>query len=311
MARLFLVTGGAGFIGSSIVRALVHRGDQVRVIDDFSTGTRQNLDGLRDVEVIDGDIRNEDLVHRSCRGVTVVFHQAAVSSVPRSIAEPLFTHEVNTTGTLRVLDAARAEGVKRLVYAASASAYGNAPALPKVETLAPEPMSPYAVSKLAGEYYCRAFHEAYGLETVCLRYFNVFGPRQDPASEYAAVIPRFVTAALEKRSAVVFGDGEQSRDFCYIDDVAAANLLAGDAPLAPGRVFNIAGGQSLSLNEVLQELGKLVGADVARRYEMQRKGDIRHSRADTTLARTTLAFFPKVPFRDGLARTLEWYRKKS
>jgi nucleoside-diphosphate-sugar epimerase len=308
MSRLFLVTGGAGFIGSSIVRALRDRGDQVRVLDDFSTGTRQNLDGVSSVEVIEGDIRDERVLAAALNGVDVVFHQAAISSVVRSVAEPLLTHEINATGTLKVLNAAHRIGVRRVVYAGSASAYGNVPILPKVEVLAPAPSSPYAASKLAGEYYCTAFHQVYGLETVSLRYFNVFGPRQDPRSEYAAVIPRFLSAALEMREAVVYGDGEQSRDFCYVEDVAAANLLAADASSAPGRVFNIASDHAVSLNQVLKALGEILGYDLGARHEAAREGDIRHSVADINLARKHLKYVPAVGLREGLAKTIDWYR---
>jgi nucleoside-diphosphate-sugar epimerase len=309
MSRLFLVTGGAGFIGSAIVRALVERGDRVRVIDNLSTGTADNLAQVEtQVELVKGDILDDQLLSRSMKDVEVVFHQAAVSSVPRSVAEPLFVHDVNATGTVRVLNAARHAGVRRVVYAASASAYGNGPVLPKVETLAPEPISPYAVSKLSGEHYCRSFREVYGFETVSLRYFNVFGPGQAVASEYAAVIPRFVTAALERSQVVVFGDGEQSRDFCFIDDVVVANLAAADASEAPGRTFNIASGKASSLNDVLKVLGDILGRDVARRHEASRDGDVRHSWADIGLARKHLSYSPMVSFRDGLAKTVEWYK---
>jgi UDP-glucose 4-epimerase len=310
MSRLFLVTGGAGFIGSSIVRALVNRGDRVRVIDNFSTGTRENLDGLSGIDVLEGDILDDLLLARAAIGVDIVFHQAAVSSVPRSVAEPLFTHEVNATGTVKILNAARLAGVRRVVYAASASAYGNAPVSPKVETMAPDPVSPYAVSKVAGEQYCRAFFAVYGFETVCLRYFNVFGARQDPESEYAAVIPRFVTAALEGRVATVFGDGEQSRDFCHIENVVTANFLAADAPEAPGRIFNIGCGQAVSLGQVLKVLGEILGHVVECQYEASRQGDVRYSCADIALARRYLNYDPRVAFRDGLETTLDWYRRR-
>jgi len=311
MSRLCLVTGGAGFIGSSIVRALSARGDMVRVIDDLSTGSRDNLavsSGASPAQLIEGDILDEGVLARAVAGVEVVFHQAAVSSVPRSVLDPALTHEVNATGTLRVLAAARAAGVRRVVYAASASAYGNSPAQRKTETLAPDPVSPYAVSKLVGEYYCRSFHAVYGFQTVALRYFNVFGPRQDPASEYAAVIPRFVTAALLGRPPVVFGDGEQSRDFCHIDDIVAANLAAADAPEASGRVVNIASGHAVSLNEVVKLLGEILGAPIVCRYEERRAGDVRHSLADVTLAGSILGYLPKVVFKDGLRNTIDWYR---
>ena len=311
MARRFLVTGGAGFIGSSLVRSLASRGDRVRVVDNFSSGRRENLADVAGVELIEGDILDEGLMARAADGVSVIFHEAAIPSVPRSIAEPLPTNEVNVTGTLVLLLAARRAGVRRVVYAASSSAYGDTPALAKVETMAPAPLSPYAASKLAGEYYCRVFGAVHGLETVCLRYFNVFGPRQDPESQYAAVIPRFLTAALRDEPARVFGDGGQSRDFCYIDNVVSANLLAADAPDASGKVLNIACGEAASLNDVLALLERLLGRAVARTYEAGRPGDVRHSLADISLARSVLGYEPSVDFARGLGRTLDWFRSSS
>jgi nucleoside-diphosphate-sugar epimerase len=310
MSRTFLVTGGCGFIGSAITRALLGQGERVVVLDNLSTGLRDNLPrGEQNVQLIEGDILDEGLLASSMVGVDTVFHQAAVSSVPRSVLDPLLTHEVNATGTIRALNAARRAGVRRFVYAASASAYGNAAALPKVEDMAPEPLSPYAASKLAGEHYCRAFAAIYGMQTVALRYFNVFGAGQDPASEYAAVIPRFITAALERRPVVVFGDGEQTRDFCHIDDVVAANLLAIDAAQASGRMFNIACGSSVSLNQMLDVLTEIVGHEIARRHENSREGDVRHSRADIRAAEQLLGYRPNVSFRDGLRRTVNGYRR--
>jgi UDP-glucose 4-epimerase len=306
------VTGGAGFIGSSIARRLVERGDRVRVIDDLSSGKRANLGEAverGEIELVEASILDEAALSRVVAGVDVVFHEAAISSVSRSLAEPLTIHEVNATGTLRVLVAAQKAGVRRVVYASSASAYGDSPEPRKAETLLPRPLSPYAASKLAGEHYCAIFHAVFGLETVALRYFNVFGPQQDPASEYAAVIPRFVLAALQGRPATVFGDGEQTRDFCYVDDVVAANLAAAAAPQAAGGVFNIATGHPTSLNQILALLGEIVGRPVAHLFEPSREGDIRHSLADVARAERALGYKSTVSLVEGLRRTLEWYRE--
>ncbi len=308
MSNLYLVTGGAGFIGSSIARALVGRGDRVRVLDNFSSGRRQNLEGLPQVEVVEGDILDPVCLARAVDGASVIFHEAAIPSVPRSVADPMPTNEVNVTGTLRVLQAARHAGVRRVVYAASSSAYGDTPTLPKVETMPALPQSPYAVAKLAGELYCRTFYRVYGLETVALRYFNVFGPRQDPESQYAAVVPRFITAALGRRPAVIYGDGQQSRDFCFIENVVSANLLAADAPDAPGQVFNIACGQAVSLNDVLDQLQEILGHAIERIHEPTRAGDVRHSLADISSAKAVLKYEPAVTFAAGLRKTLDWFR---
>lgn len=308
MSSLCLVTGGAGFIGSSIARALLARGDQVRVLDNFSSGRRENLQDLTGVEVLDGDILDDAALARAVGGVSLIFHQAAIPSVPRSVADPLPTNEANVTGTLKVLQAARQAGTRRVVYAASSSAYGDTPTLPKVETMATVPLSPYAVAKLAGELYCRAFYKVYGLETVALRYFNVFGPRQDPKSQYAAVIPRFATAALKGEPAVIYGDGEQSRDFCFIENVVAANLLAAEAGDAAGRVFNVACGEAVSLNQVLDQLEQIVGHPIERRHEPARSGDVRHSLADISAARDVLKYRPLVTFAQGLRKTVDWFR---
>lgn len=308
MSSLCLVTGGAGFIGSSIARALLARGDQVRVLDNFSSGRRENLQDLTGVEVLDGDILDDAALARAVAGVSLIFHQAAIPSVPRSVADPFPTNEANVTGTLKVLQAARQAGTRRVVYAASSSAYGDTPTLPKVETMATVPLSPYAVAKLAGELYCRAFYKVYGLETVALRYFNVFGPRQDPKSQYAAVIPRFATAALKGEPAVIYGDGEQSRDFCFIENVVAANLLAAEAGDAAGRVFNVACGEAVSLNQVLDQLEQIVGHPIERRHEPARSGDVRHSLADISAARDNLKYRPLVTFAQGLRKTVDWFR---
>ena len=308
MAISCLITGGAGFIGSSLARALVGRGDKVRVIDNFFSGKRENLvDVAKDVELIEADIRDEAALGRALAGVELVFHEAAIPSVPRSLADPIGSHDANATGTLKVLQAAKKAGARRVVYAASSSAYGDTPTLPKVETMRPMPLSPYAVSKLAGEHYCQVFSGAYGLETVCLRYFNVFGPHQDPKSEYAAVIPRFLTAALANQGVTIYGDGTQSRDFCFIDNTIAANLLAGSAPGASGGVFNVACGAAINLNEVVKLVGELAGHPVPITYAPGRAGDVKHSLADITAAHQRLGYQGAVSFAEGLKRTFAWY----
>jgi len=312
MASSCLVTGGAGFIGSALVRALLARGDRVRVIDNFYSGKRENLAGVAaDVELIEGDIRDGGALGRALEGVEIIFHEAAIASVPRSLADPMASHDVNATATLGLLAAAKRAGVRRLVYAASSAAYGDTPTLPKVETMPAAPLSPYAVSKLAAEQYCQVFAGAYGLETVCLRYFNVFGPHQDPTSEYAAVIPRFITAALAGRGVTIFGDGSQSRDFCYIDNTVEANLAAAGAAGVSGQVFNVACGAATTLNEVVLLIGEIVGRPVAVTYAPGRVGDVRHSLADITAARDRLGYRAAVSFRDGLARTVSWYAGRS
>jgi len=314
--RAFLVTGGAGFIGSHIVEALVRRGERVVVLDNFSTGRRQNLEAaLRprasvapEPDVIEGDIRDKSAVRRALRGVTHVLHQAALPSVQRSVEDPTSSHDVNASGTLHLLVASREAGVKRFVYASSSSAYGDNPVLPKVETMTTSPLSPYAVSKLAGEHYCRVFHGLYGLETVALRYFNVFGPRQDPTSQYAAVVPNFVTAVLAGRAPIIYGDGLQSRDFTFIDNVVQANLDACTRPEAGGQSINIAAGEQNSLLQLLEQLGSVLGSKPDPEFRPARAGDVRHSYADVSKARQLLGYAPAVNFRDGLARTVEYYR---
>jgi len=306
MSRGALVTGGAGFIGSHLADGLLSAGWRVRLLDDFSSGREANIAHLRgDVELLRGDLRDAELLARALPGVEVVFHQGAVPSVPRSVAEPERTNDVNVTGTLRVLEAARKAGVRRVVFAASSSVYGDTPVLPKVETMAPCPLSPYALQKYAGERYCQLFHALYGLETVALRYFNVYGPRQDPASEYAAVIPRFARACLAGEAPLVFGDGEQTRDFTFVGDAVAANLLAADAPRAAGEVMNVAGGRRVSLNQLLREIRDLTHARVEARYQPARAGDVRDSLADLSRARELLGYEPQVDLRTGLARTIE------
>jgi len=313
MPSSYLVTGGAGFIGSSIARALLARGDKVRIIDNFFSGKRENLaDIAKDIELIEGDIRDRATTARACAGVEVVYHEAAIASVPRSLADPVSSNEANVSGTLNVLHEAKKAGVRRVVYAASSSAYGDTPTLPKIETMIPSPLSPYAVSKLAGEHYCQVFAGAYQLETVCLRYFNVFGARQDPKSEYAAVIPRFVTAGLAGEGVTIFGDGLQSRDFCYIDNTVAANLAAAAAPAASasGRVFNVACGAATSLNDVVKLISDNLGRPIPITYAPARVGDVKHSLADIAAARAGLGWQAAISFEDGLRRTIDWYAQQ-
>ncbi len=298
-----LVTGGAGFIGSHLVEALVRRGDRVRVLDNFSTGFRDNLNTVADrIELIDGDISDLETA-----GVEVVYHQAALASVPRSIADPLATHRVCATGTLHVLWVARHAGVRRVVYASSSSIYGNNPTLPRYEDDSPRPMSPYAVAKLCGEQYCSAFTQVYGLETVRLRYFNVFGPRQRPDSPYAAVIPKFMDALLADQSPTVHGDGLQSRDFTYIDNVIQANLLAADTPNVGGRVYNVACGSRLSLLDLLAALNEILGVKISPVHTDPRPGDVQHSQADISQARTELGYEPSIDWREGVRRSVKYY----
>jgi UDP-glucose 4-epimerase len=310
MSRKIVITGGAGFIGSALARALVARGDDVSVLDNFSSGKRENLQDLvGTLAVVEGDILDAALLDRVLAGADVVFHEAAIPSVPRSLAAPLPSHNANATGTLVLLEAARRCQVRRVVYAGSSSAYGEPPSLPVVEAMAPAPLSPYAVSKLAGEHYCRVYARVFGVQAVILRYFNVFGPRQDPNSQYAAVIPRFITAALDGLAPTVYGDGEQSRDFCFIDNVVAANLGAADAEGASGKVFNIACGSGTSLNRVLVLLGEALGRPVSARHEPARAGDVRHSLADISQAKAVLGYTAAVDFPTGLRRTLAWFRQ--
>lgn len=306
-----LVTGGAGFIGSHITERLVELGHEVIVLDDLSTGREENIAHLRSrITFVKGSITDTALLQKVMQGVQVVFHEAALGSVPRSVEDPRTTHEVNITGTFTVLMAARDAGVKRVVYAASSSAYGDTPTLPKVETMLPNPLSPYAVSKLVGEYYCQVFTRVYGLETVSLRYFNVFGPRQNPHSQYAAVIPKFITAALNGEPLTVFGDGEQSRDFTYIDNVVQANLLAMESPHAVGKVYNIACGGRYTLNELIRQLEVIFGRKLEVQYLPPRAGDVKHSEASISEARRDLGYQVLVPFEDGLRHTVRWYQEQ-
>ncbi len=305
----YLITGGAGFIGSHIAQALLDSGESVRILDNLATGKETNLAALGGhAQFIQGDLRDYDTVRAAMEGVEVVFHQGALASVPRSIADPVGSLETNINGTQNVLLAARDSGVRRVVYASSSSVYGNTPTLPKREDMSPHPMSPYAVQKLTGELLCGVFTRIYGLETVALRYFNVFGPRQDPRSEYAAVIPRFLTALVEKRRPVVFGDGEQTRDFTYVTNVVRANLLAASSSDAVGYAMNIGCGERVSLNTVLRLAGELLGVTVDADYRQERPGDVRDSLADISLARRLLGYEPTIGFREGLARSLDALR---
>lgn len=307
----FLVTGGGGFIGSNLTITLVKLGHRVRVLDNFSTGNLNNLQSvIKEIEVNKGDLRSLSDVRRAVEGVEAVFHQGALPSVPRSVADPLATNEVNITGTLNVFLASRDAGVRRVVYASSSSVYGNSDILPKVETMPLRPMSPYAATKLAGEVYGNIFHELYGMETVGLRYFNVFGPHQDPESEYAAVIPRFINALLKRTPPVVFGDGEQSRDFTFIEDVVQANLFSLQAAAAGGEVFNIAGGKRVTLNNLLSVLMNIVGYEVDVVYSEPRPGDVKHSMAGIEKASSMLGYFPQKSLEEGLRLTVEWFARK-
>src|SRR5216684_2960714 len=307
----YLVTGAAGFIGSSLVRALLDRGDEVRGIDNLSTGKRENLsEVLKRIDFRPVDILDLDATRQACEGVDYVLHQAAIPSVPKSVLDPLGSNRANADGTLNVLVAARDAKVKRVVYAASSSAYGDTPTLPKHEAMNPDPISPYAVAKLASELYMISFYRCYGLETVCLRYFNIFGPRQDPSSEYSGVLAKFSMQLLRGEQPTIFGDGEQSRDFNYIDNAVSANLLACTAPAAQvaGKVFNVATGRRVTLNETFRLLQGLTSYSGSPVYAAERGGDIKHSLADISAAEQHLGYKPKVDFENGLRRTVEWYR---
>jgi UDP-glucose 4-epimerase len=307
---LFLVTGGAGFIGSHLVEELLRQGEQVRVLDNFATGKRENLAPFADqIELIEGDLRSYHIVREAVQGVDYVLHQGALPSVPRSIVDPITTNEVNVGGTLNILDAAHDAGVKRVVYASSSSVYGANQEVPKREDMRPLPISPYAVSKLCGENYCHVFSRTYGLETVALRYFNVFGRRQDPQSAYAAFIPRFIRGMMSGQPLVVHGDGSQSRDFTYVSNVVQANLLAVRAQGVSGEVFNVAGGVSLSLNEVIGHLRRLLGCQGDIAYGPSRPGDVPHSLADIGRARSRLGYEPAVSAAEGLERVVAWHRQ--
>lgn len=303
----YLVTGGAGFIGSHLAEELVRRGERVRVADNLSTGRRSNLAHLPDVELLQGDLADIDVAHAACRGVDYVLHQAAIPSVPRSVADPVTSNRANIDATLNVLVAARDAGAKRVVYAGSSSAYGDTPTLPKHEAMPTQPLSPYALQKLVGEQYLQLFTRLYGLETVTIRYFNVFGPRQDPSSPYSGVISLFASALLEGRRPTICGDGEQTRDFTYVANVVDGVLRACAAD-ASGQVINVSTGGRISINDLCRTLAAVIGVDVEPEYVAARPGDVRDSQADISLARRLLGYEPIVTFRDGLERTVEWYR---
>jgi len=309
---LYLVTGGAGFIGSHLVDELLRRGRRVRVLDNFLTGKRENLAAAAGpVELLEGDLRDPDACRRATEGVEVVLHQAALPSVPRSIADPGLTNDINVSGTLNILLAARDAGVRRFVFASSSSVYGDSPELPKREGHEGKPLSPYAVSKLVGEKYAQIFHLLYGLSTVCLRYFNVFGPRQDPASQYAAVVPLFITRLLRGEAPLIFGDGEQSRDFTYVADIVSANLLAAETARASGEVLNVACGEGITVNRLAAVIASLLGSRVVPVHSAERPGDIKHSLADISKAEEALWFMPRITLREGLEKTVAWYRERT
>ncbi len=327
---LYLVTGGAGFIGSNIADYLVKRGDRVRVLDNFSTGKRRNIAHLLEEDnfaLMEGDVRDLETVKMAVSGCDFVLHQAAVPSVPRSIEDPITSNEVNVGGTLNCLIASRDKGVKRVIFASSSSVYGNQgntggsfqakqnesidrglAAAPKKEDLVTEPLSPYAITKLTGEHYCRVFNQIYGIQTIVLRYFNIFGPRQDPLSEYAAVIPRFILAMLERKTPTIYGDGEQCRDFTYIENVVQANLKACEAKRAEGRIINIGCGRAYSINALVEMLNELMHTEIQPLYDKPREGDVRSSLADITMAKDLLGYRPEVDFFEGLRRSMEWLR---
>jgi nucleoside-diphosphate-sugar epimerase len=304
----YLVTGGAGFIGSHLSEELVRRGHRVRVADSLITGKRSNLDHIKGIEFLEGDLADIDVAHKAVDGCEYVLHQAAIPSVPRSVKDPLTSNRANVDATLNVLLASRDAGVKRLVFAASSSAYGDTPTLPKHENMPTNPLSPYALQKVIGEDYLRLFTRLYGLETVSIRYFNVFGPRQDPSSPYSGVISVFATALLENRPPTIFGDGNQTRDFTYVANVVDGVLRACEAPRASGEIINVATGGRISLNQLFEEMRKLVGGTLTPVYEEPRKGDVRDSQADITKARELLGYEPTVSFEEGLRKTIEWYR---
>ena len=307
----YLVTGGAGFIGCNLTRFILDKGHDVVVLDNFATGKRENLTEVLDrIELMEGDIRDRDTVDGAAAGCAAIFHEAALGSVPRSVDDPLTSHDVNVNGTVTVLEAARAAGIKRVIFAASSSAYGDQKESPKHEGMVPMPISPYAANKVSCEAYFQAYAVAFGMETLCLRYFNVFGPYQDPAGAYAAVIPAFVAHLLKGERPEVFGDGEQSRDFCYIDNVCEANWLAVEAPAdaCKGQALNIACNHRTTLNQILDQLRDLLGCDIQADYGPPRAGDVKHSLADVSLAKETIGYEPQIFFEEGLARAIDWYQ---
>jgi nucleoside-diphosphate-sugar epimerase len=306
-----LVTGGAGFIGSNLADELIKKGAKVTILDNFVTGFRENLEEITgDFEFIEGDINNSDKLRQAVEGSEIVFHQAALPSVPRSVENPLETHEACVNGTFNVLLRAKEANVRRVVYAASSSAYGNQEVLPKEETMLPEPLSPYAAAKLMGEYYCQVFDNVYGLETLCLRYFNVFGPRQNPSSQYSGVISRFVDALMSNKTPVIYGDGETSRDFTYIDNVVDANLKAAQTKKGIGQVMNVANGERITLNQLLETLKKITNqSDVQVEYKSERSGDVKHSQASNRRAVDYLGYEKKVDLEEGLRNTINWWKQ--
>ena len=308
----YLVTGGAGFIGSHLVEALITQGHFVRVLDDFDTGTRSNLEHLSgDLEMVEGSIVDRDTVRKAMEGIEYVFHEAARGSVPRSVGDPIGTHDANVTGTINVLHAAHEAGVKRVVCASSSSVYGETPVLPKEESMTPHPQSPYAYSKLMLEHYCDIFHKIYGLETVALRYFNIYGPRQNPELQYAAVVPIFIKNMLRQKPCMIYGDGGQTRDFTFVEDCVRANLLASKKTEAVGKVFNVACGNQISVIDLFSTLAKTLDYQIPPQHEPSRPGDVRHSRGSTENLRRFLQFEPAISLQQGLERTIDWYRSHS
>lgn len=309
--KRFVVTGGAGFIGSNIVLELIKNDNEVIVVDDLSTGHIENItEILPEITFVKGDIKDPGLLKDAFQNVDYVIHCAALASVPKSVEDPIAANQINIDGTLNVLVAARDADVKRVVYTASSAAYGNSPVLPKTEDMKPEPLAPYAITKLVGEQYCKVFYELYGLETVSLRYFNVFGPRQDPKSEYAAVIPKFITSILKNERPVIYGDGEQSRDFTYVQNNVDATLLACEVKAAAGELFNIAYGEMITLNELVDKLNVILGKNIEPTYTNPQLGDVKHSMADISLARKVLGFEPRYDFEYGLRKTIDWFKKE-
>src|SRR3989344_1129894 len=307
----YLVTGGAGFIGSNIAKRILAQGDFARVLDDFSSGRKENIAEFLanpNFELMEGDLTNLEVARNAVKDMDFVFHQAAIPSVQRSVEDPIKTNNANINGTLNILVASRDAKIKKLVYAASSSAYGENPQLPKKEDMAPMPISPYALQKYVGERYCQIFWRIYGLPTICLRYFNVFGPHQDPSSQYSAVIPKFITALLKKEKPVVYGTGEQSRDFTFIDNVVDINLLAAQSEKGFGEVFNVGCGDQISLNQILKMLNEILGVDIEAEYKEGRLGDVPHSRADISKSKEILGYEPKVNFKNGLIKAIDWYK---
>jgi UDP-glucose 4-epimerase len=306
----YLVTGGAGFIGSHIVRRLVRQGEKVRIVDNLSTGIEERLNDVKgSIEFLRGDLADEEVSNDAVKGVAWVLHQAAIPSVQRSVKDPIATNRANVTATLNLIESCQKAGVRRLVYAASSSAYGDTEVLPKIETMSPNPLSPYALQKWIGEHYCKLYHSLYGLETISLRYFNVFGPGQDPHSEYSAVVPKFINALLANRPITIFGDGEQSRDFTYVENVVEANLLAAHATAMAGNVCNVGCGERITLNTLIRLLEEIIGVKAKVNYAEAKPGDVRHSLADIMAARHILGYEPKVMLQEGLTRTVEAFRR--